>query len=273
MTQTCPNEDDLFLFTAGDQTENLAVELNKHIADCNRCQSLMDRCKELRVGISADVPGLHPQNATNEVMRKIRSGNPQPATRAWLRGWYLGMGSAAAAAAVALFVVLGGGENNSGTFQARSSETKPELERKVGADFYAMRDGALMKLDERMPVRAAEGLSLSYINAVRDRSVFMLAFVVDSQHEIHWLYPAYTDATKDPLAIELRATAQQVVLPDTVQLDNPAAGNASLIWIAATERRSVSSVEALAMKARTAASLRKLWPNSEVGHVRVRIER
>ncbi len=274
MTRSCPQESELLLLINGEQTENRAALMSKHLRGCSRCQSTIRCWKDLQRGIAADMPNLEPQSAANAVMRRIRAGESTPTRDRSLRAWHLGLGSAVAVAALMLFVIIGERRGDDpASFQARSANTGSELARKVGADFYAMRDGALAKLSHDIRLGSAEGLTLSYVNALRGTSVFMLAFVIDSQGEIHWLYPAFTDANTDPQAIKLRSSDQQIVLPETVQMDAPATGAASLVWIASTERRAVSSVETLAKQERTVGALRKRWPESEVGHLRVRIER
>lgn len=273
MTRPCLQESELLLLVNGELSANRAALLSQHLELCSVCQATSSSWQELQRGIGADVPNLAPQSATNAVMRRIRAGESTPARNGALRAWHLGLGSVVAAVALLLIVVLGeSSDRRPQSFQARGANTESELARKVGADFYVMRDGALTNLTHASSLGAGEGLTLSYINAVRDKSVYMLAFVVDSQREVHWLYPAFTDPDTDPLAIELRIGDRQIVLPDTVEMDAPATGAGTLIWIASTQRRAVSSIETIAKEERTLNGLRKRWPESEVGHVSVQIE-
>lgn len=275
MTRPCPTKDEILLLVNGELAQNRATKLNQHVTSCSDCQLNVELWKQLQRGIAAGMPGLEPEDAGRSVMRRIRSTETETPSSSWPRAWYAVLGSTIIAAAVALVVlqstpVVPGSVE---TFQPRSGSAKTELARKVGLDFFVMREGVLTKLSENARISGTEGLTLSYINSVRKKKIYMVAFVLDAEQEVHWLYPAYMHTDTDPLAIELPTNNMETVLPETIELDAPALGPANLIWIASFNRLSVSSIETLTKLELSPMALRKRWPKAEVGNLRARLER
>jgi hypothetical protein len=84
-----------------------------------------------------------------------------------------------------------------------------------------------------------------YRNLDTSGAVYLLAFVVDARGTVHWLYPAYTDASEDPASLLLPPRSEDTPLSDTVVLDTPAQGPARLVTVLSREPLHVSDIESL----------------------------
>ncbi len=273
MSISCPKNDEWLAFVGETLDGDRKADMRAHLGSCATCQQSLEEWQLLAKGIAAPLPGLDSDRVGEQLLAKLRA---QPDARAPISWWRasLALGSLLAATAIVLLLILGErgpSPEKAQSFQARGGSSRTELARKVGAHFLVVRKGALVALSQDAIVSASEGLTLSYVNAIHPKKVYLLAFVLDSQREIHWLFPAYLRSSDNPLALELVASKDEIVLPDAVVPDAPAKGASTLVWMASFEQPTVASIESLPKAERTLASLQARWPKAELGHLRIQI--
>jgi hypothetical protein len=171
---------------------------------------------------------------------------------------YLALAAAAVAAATLWFVVP-----RASDFAARGTR-EHELTRLVGITLFAL-DGELRPLAAGSRVTADTAYVAAYRNAGR-APAYALVFALDAAGDLHWLYPAFTDATADPPAIALAPTPVPALLADAVVLEQPAPGPLVLVAIVTSAPLRVSDIERMP---HTLAALRARWPELEAVPVEV----
>src|SRR5262249_30983250 len=72
---------------------------------------------------------------------------------------------------------------------------------------------------------------------------YLLAFLVDSAGERHWIYPVYEPGAPPPSAMALPVTTAPRVLGSMVRLDRPAPGPARLVALVLPRIESLDHVE------------------------------
>ena len=95
----------------------------------------------------------------------------------------------------------------------------------------------------------------------------LMVFAVDSAGVLHWLYPAYLDATQDPLAVRLEPTRTERLMPDSVVLEDVAPGALTLVTLLSDGPLSVSEIEPLPAAELRLARLRERFPAAHVDAV------
>ena len=184
------------------------------------------------------------------------------------RGWR-SLAAAAAVAAAGLAVVVGprwmghAGPREGDGMVARGGPAERSIARDVGLTVYRGQGavGAVATGDEVGPDAA---YSMGYRNLGDARSAYAMVFAQDAAHEVHWVAPAWTDASQDPASIALAHADHDVAPSEAVVLDHPAPGALHVFTLVTPRPLRVSEVEALARSPLDAAALRAKWPDAAV---------
>jgi hypothetical protein len=232
----CPSEDALLLDQLGELSVNDSRSLREHVEACGACQTRRAHWARIYDDVKA-VAGAH--NANDEVFTKrveqaVRT--PQAPAAARSRRWPL----LAAAAMLALVPSLWGvlHPSDSGSFSARGSHASGASQ----AEILLARGGKLLALSGQT-LRSSDALGVRVTNP-SSRTLHLLAFVRDRAGEIHWLYPAYGDASHNPAAVEIPAGTRTHLLNELVTPDGPAAGPLRLVTVLSPTTLTVREAEA-----------------------------
>jgi hypothetical protein len=263
---SCPSGDELLSLLDGEVTENRAIELRQHLAGCPACAREARAGEDLVARLAAPVPGVPSPRAVERVMRRVAAEPSAPSRR---RSWRLAFpaGALALAAAAGWILVALIHRPDPPAFLPRGAPAA--WERKVGVEIWTL---------EKPPRRLAEGLAVSpateYVATYRNLTggaAYLLAFALDAAGEVHWLYPAFLDASADPPSSPLAPSAS-ATLPDSIELDGVAPGELRLFTIVSPTPLSVSQIERLGRADLDAAALRQRFLGARVETLRLRVE-
>lgn len=246
----CPSEDELLELIDGGVIEDRAARIRGHADGCARCAAVLQANRLLISRIARPLAdGGAP--SVESVMSQLRA----PPSR---RRWVVGAAAAMAMAASVLLVVRMTAADPAG-FQprggTRAGTARAELRFHAGPDLTQVVPGLTVRRD------------LAFVASYRhDQTValYLLAFMVDQAGTVHWLYPAHTDPAKNPTAELLAPTRGERMLPDSVVLDGPATGRASLVSLVSVRPLTVSDIESLPAAELGAASLRARFSDAQV---------
>ncbi len=235
MKSPCLEHDALFHLSLGYLTEETAVSARAHLMGCATCQAVLQTVEGLSRAIASPVEPskLAPADVAARAMQA-----PLTVERSRYR-WPL-----AVAAGLALCMAAG---------LAMRVEPTDRVTPRGGAKSWAERvtakivtsDGHFIETGAR--VRADVLLTASVRGLAPEDSLHLLAFIVDSNHQIHWIAPSWADSNQAPptaQAISPNAGAD-VILPTVVRFDDLAKGGALAVTALATRVASVLDVEQL----------------------------
>jgi hypothetical protein len=268
MTSRCVDEETLLRLIDGELTENEAERLRQHVGVCGVCaarsRALETTLRELR----APVLDVDPEAAIEQMMRRIpaavaTSENPPP--RARIGGARLLMVAIGAALALSALVVaprvLRAPGDDSEAFRARGAPAPPSIARAVGVSVY--RAGSKDALAPDTHVSPNHAYVIKYRNLLREPA-YLLAFAVDANGTVHWVCPAYLDATSNPAAVQLTPSTTEVAIPSAMQLEGPAPGAMRFVAILTRTPLHVLDVDKLRGAELSAAALRVRWTAADV---------
>ncbi len=232
----CPSEDSLLLDQLGELSVNDSRSLREHVEMCGACQSRRAQVARLVDDVRA-VAGAPPAEAdafAKRVKQAVRT--PQPPATARGRLWPM----LAVAAMVVLVPSLWGvlHRSDARSFIARGSHSSGTGQ----AEILLTRGGRLLPLSGQT-LRSSDALGVRVTN-MSSRPLHLLAFVRDRTGEIHWLYPAYGDASRNPAAVEIPAGTRTHLLDELVTPDGPAAGPLRLVTVLSPTTLTVREAEA-----------------------------
>ena len=246
---SCPSEEELFHLVDGGLVEDRSRAVRAHVATCSRCTAELDGQERLLRRVASPLEEAS-QLSTASVMSRLDRSAPVP-LRSRARAVMVSAGLLVAAASAALF--FSGSESG---FQARGSGTADAWSVEVVVKSLSSADPL-----EGAVVPANAPFVVSY-RSVGARPAYLMVFVVDSQGVVHWLYPAYTQASTDPQSVALVAATTLTALPEAIVPEAPAPGGAVAFVLLTHDPQRVSSVEAL--RPIDAASLRSHFPGARV---------
>lgn len=260
MSTTCPTSEELARLLDGELTENRAADLRGHAATCPACAAELEAHGALLARLRAPVPGVPSPGALAAVMARLDEAPPAaPARRRLPRAAWAG-GLAAAAAAL-LLVALPRAERDAGDFAPRGAAVA--WASKVGVELWALDGQRPRRLGEGDAVAPGDGLVASYSN-LDQAPAWLLAFAVDARGEVHWLYPAWTDAASDPASARLEGATVQRALADAVVLEGVPEGPLRLVTVLSPGPHRVSEIEGAGAAGLATEQLRRRWPEARV---------
>ncbi len=268
MNNPCPKPEELLRLIDGELTENRGSRLRSHLSTCRSCAQELEAQERLVARIAATVDGLPSPGAAQAVLRRLdAAAAPRPRDLPRWRAALLCAGGLATVAALA-FVALPRGARDGGEFRTRGAAVA--WTSKVGIEVWAL-EATPRKLAAGARVAQGTAFVASYSN-VDTAPAHLLAFALDGEGEVHWLYPGYEDASTDPAAVRLEPRHVQQALPEAVALEGVPVGPLRIVWIISRGPLRVSSVEAPPTGERTLEAVRARFPGAVVGELVVRVE-
>jgi hypothetical protein len=266
MTVPCPDPRELTRLLDGELTENRGALLRTHAASCARCAAELAAQERLLSRISAQLTGVPSAGALAAVMDRLDAADPAALGPLRLRHVPRAWAGLALAAAAAVLAVIA-------TRPARHDEFAPRgaavgWEQKVGVELWALQ-GQPRRLAAGDRLAPGVAVVASYSN-VDPSPAWLLSFAVDERGEVHWLYPGYVDATRDPQALRLEGSVVQRALPESVVLEEVPEGALRLVTVVTRAPLRVSDVEAAPPADRTPEALRRRWPDARVDELVLR---
>lgn len=270
---TCPGPDDLIALSDGELTESRARAVRAHTSDCTRCSSELTELATVASDLRAPVPGALGRRTTeqfaDELLARLDDARTVPQGRRIPR-WALALAAAAAlplaitAATRSMPSSTGGGE-----WTARGGASTAEVSMRAslrfgrvsGTTFEPFEDGALL---------AADALLTAEIGGTEGSPRYLLAFLVDSKGERHWIAPSYPPGAP-PSSVAIPSTSTPRVLDAMVRLDRPAPGSGRLVAIVLGRSESVEYVEHASLDELTPARLMAHYPGALVVATRVEV--
>lgn len=268
MTAACPGTDELFLLLDGELTENRALRVREHVAECTVCRAEVESLHRLVRDVSAPVEPL--PGALERVMARLDES--APASRGpWRPAWGAVLGVVAVAGAVVLgpAVARHHDHDRASSFTARGSADR-SLARDVGVTLHR-HTTRLELLAPGAEVTDDTAYAVSFRNLGPGGSAQLTVFAQDAAGEVHWIEPVWLDPSSDPGSVPLPHSDVESAPRSSVVLERPAAGELRIFSVVTAEPVHVSEVEKLASTHIDAQALRALWPDAVVDMIPVRV--
>jgi hypothetical protein len=161
-------------------------------------------------------------------------------------------------------------DRQEGTLAARGAPSAHSIRRDVGV---TLRRGAsrLSPLAEGDEVPPGAEYAVSYRNLGATGSAYVMVFAVDAAQAVHWIQPAWLDATQDPASVELAHAPAESALPSATVLEAPAPGPLRVITLVSPTPLRVSQIEPLRGPDLELARLRARFPDVEAAEITVQV--
>jgi hypothetical protein len=263
MNTGCPDKSEWLDLLDGEATENRASALRAHAAECPACASELALQRQLIADLTAPVPVA--PGAVEAIMRQLPTTEPMARPRT-ARAWTVGGGLMLAAAAVFLLIPRGAPKQD--VFTARGGDKVPWAQ-KVGAEVFVLSD-PLRKLGDGAKISSGVALVASTHN-VNATPAYLMVFGRDAHGELHWVYPGYEDAKKDPESVRLLPLQTRQALPDSVVLDDLPTGTLELVSLITREPLRVSQIESLQPGERTIPSLHARFAEARIASLSLEV--
>lgn len=242
---SCPNEQAWLIAELGDVTVNEREALVKHAHSCPVCTVARERQQRLLADLTAlpRLGGSAEAFLAGVVARTREAGAVAPAaarSRSTRVLWPT-LAMLSVAAALALVCLPSRDDGVADRIQARGGKADKLAERAASADVFVARGKTLASLRDAT-LHEGDRLAVRILNPSAEPS-FLMAFAIDARGDVHWLYPAYSDAASNPESLALGETDAPLVLRETVELDHPAPGMLRVVSLVSRKRMSVLEVE------------------------------
>jgi hypothetical protein len=156
-----------------------------------------------------------------------------------------------------------------GEFTARGGSSASSLERDIGIDVLKRNgDGTFARVEENDEVATTASFAARYRN-VGASSSNALVFLVDSKHDVHWLYPAFTDPQMDPASVSIPPAKESQSMGDGVTFSEIAPGPATVVTLLTKQPLTVSQIER--RNDVTPDALRRAFPEAVVRALPIRV--
>jgi hypothetical protein len=236
MLKSCPSNDELRRFVDEQLSVERTRQVNEHLQACGRCGRDVEGLHTLLAAIAAPSGAVTPndEHFKRAVLSALDDERPS-----WKRRWQwpVAVAAAAMAAAMAIVVIAPTTAVDDQRFMARG-EADSSLASLAGVD------ALLSRRSLRQGERLGPGQRLAFrVRNIGDQPLYLLAFALDAASEVHWFYPAYTDASKDPPATRIAPGTRELVLPDQVEPEGCADGPLEVLAVISREPRTVKQVE------------------------------
>jgi hypothetical protein len=254
----CPEDREWVALVDGEVTRNRQSELEAHRVSCERCQGALARARSLQdlLAMPVDLPGDSEARAARVLSAIDQEAAAPPRRRA--RASWVAFGFAAAAAGILVLGTMRMAQV--GAVQARGSALT--FGQRVGVRLY----GPLARRHELVDgarVLRSTLLTGSWVNR-NDATLYLLLFGIDRDGEIHWLYPGYTDASKDPPSVPLPSAGQETAFDESVELTDAPAGEMRIVTVLSNTPLRVSDIERTPRGERSLAALRKRLRETQI---------
>lgn len=174
----------------------------------------------------------------------------------------------AIAATIVLAPKLAVLEPSGGTFAPRGGSGEASLSRdlQLGLDIVTTTSAGtvLVPVNENVRALPSAHLLVSYATIGATRPVHLLCYAIDARGEIHWLYPAFEDASSDPPSAVLLPGRATTAMPTEAALEDMPAGPLRVFALLSPEPMHVSDIERLEPGALSAATLTSRFDGIDV---------
>jgi hypothetical protein len=249
---TCPPRDEWLRNLDGEVTANRAAELAAHAGGCTACRTQTAALDDIITSLRAPTVATGPATVA-----RVMAALDDPPAKVQRTRWPWLAGGLAFAAAALLLLVLRPRASTEDEFTPRGTRTAP-----VAIVVHALDGKDLRRLEPGAWVTPATAYVASYRNT--GATAYVMVFAIDAKGDVHWLYPAFTDAASDPLAVQIGETPQPSLFGETVVLDAPASGAMNLVVLVTAKPLRVSDIEQLPIDQRSLDALRMHWPDADV---------
>jgi hypothetical protein len=262
----CPPDEALIALGDGELAESHAQAVRAHVAECTRCRAELAKLAELGGDLRARVPGalgMDVEAFADVVLAQIDRPRAEPREARWRRWGVILAAAAALPLAATAAYRWSHAPNQDGEWTARGSASVPaELKRTLvrfgrvtATSFEPLVDGATLQGDALLAVE---------VGATDGSPRFLLAFLVDSAGERHWIYPVYEPGAPPPSSVAMPVTTTPRVLGSMVRLDRPAVGAGRLVAIVLPRSETVEHVEGASLDDLSRERLAKHYAGSLV---------
>jgi hypothetical protein len=235
----CPSEQLLLAAALGELTGSEASQVNEHVKRCSHCSLLAREQVHLLIALKTGPESPKSENDfINGVMARCESICPVavPSTRR-KRSFLYAM--AAVVSAFALWFVHHSTRSHLDVFTARGTANHDLAS--VTADVLYLR-GAVVSPVEQAELHPGDRIAVRYWNG--SASPFYLAvFAVDTQNTVHWVFPAYLDASQNPSSVPLTRSVEGRVFDEVVEPEKPADGAFKIVALVTSTPLTVHDVE------------------------------
>lgn len=254
----CPTPEELLSSELGELVTHRANDIARHVATCATCTQ-RQRAQTAFLDDLAAPPVLPlSDNAFIEGVLRRRDLADRTSLGAPRRSlpWAVGFAAVAAlAAALAIVPRLG---QHEGTFTARGA--KHQASDATVVEVLRVRANGLEPI-RGTTLHPGDGINVRYTNPSKSPR-YLMVFVLDSQREVHWIYPAYLDPAMNPSAVVLEAQSAARLLDEAVEPEAPAAGPLRVVTLVMDHPLTVKDVEARIRS--EAPDLKRLFPSIQV---------
>ncbi len=198
--------------------------------------------------LRAPLPEVDVERAVAGVLLRIEREPParaQSHRRRWMRAALLAA-TLAAAAGIAFALSRApapAARDDEGAFASRGGGS---LSLRQAASATFQREGTTFhRLEPGETIAKDTKLTVSYRNVREREAVYLLAFAVDGDHVVHWIFPAYERAGEDPPSVSLPPSAGESLLSTSVILEDPKSGLVRFVSIVSSAPHHLSEVESL----------------------------
>jgi hypothetical protein len=241
----CEHEERALAYVAGDLSALERASFLAHARGCKRCTGVSQMSGALNQP-AAPVPALVDAVLARTQRRPLRSWVPL-------------------AASLLVVVSASAWWRSSGpTVQARGEVLA--WHQRAGVELRPL-NAVARQLSEGSRVPVAERWALWYRNTETDQPLFVLAYVLDAQGELHWVAPGYVSAGQEPAAVLLPVSNGGQLMSEVTELETPAAGSALAVTLLSRAPLSVLALEAA--PAETRRNPEVLWPQVSVRKVKI----
>ncbi len=246
---TCPEDDVLVTLSDGELGEKQSRAVRAHVEQCTRCRAELGELAsiggDLRAPLSGALGGQTAESFADGVLAQLDRPRSSPASR-WPR-WTMMLAAAAALPLTVTAAVHYTRAPNTEEWTARggASEGVSSVKRTL-VRFGRVTDTSFEPIAEGSVVEA-DALLAAEVGGTEGAPRFLLAFLVDSAGERHWIYPVYEPGAPPPSSVALPVTAGPRVLGSMVRLDHPAPGPGRLVAIVLPRNENVDHVEHAAL--------------------------
>ena len=227
---TCPNTEAWLCLASGESSPDERALMTAHAQGCVPCT------RELRFAValatSAEAPNIDVERFTKSVLVATKR-SPHRAPVRFL----------AAAAVLALTVVSAAFMARTPEFTARGGTATRDWTARVAAELRPV-SAVTASVTEGMSIATQTRWALWYRNAVTDRPLFVMAYVVDASGALHWVAPTYLKEGHEPAPVTLPTALAPQLVGEVAQFDDEQSGTASIVTLISTTPGSVLAFEA-----------------------------
>jgi hypothetical protein len=254
----CPAPEELLRSELGELVTHRANDIARHVATCAACIQRQRAQRALFEELAAPPALPLSDGAFVEGVLRRRDLTDRTATGSPRNSLPWAVGLAAVVAMAAAWAIVPRLGQHEGTFTARGA--KHETSEVAFVEVLRVRANGLEPI-RGTTLHPGDGINVRYTNPSK-LPRYLMVFVLDSQREVHWIYPAYLDPGSNPDAVELAPQTTARLLDEAVEPEAPAPGPLRIVTLVMDRPLTVKDVEARIRS--EAPDLKRLFPAVQV---------